>query len=166
MFKTIFCSGIASATDVFNVYYAERCIWHILFKIKGTPGHGSLLMKDTVGEKLRFLIDKIFDFRETQVKRLEENADLTIGDVTTVNITMINGGVQSNVVPPEIQMMTDIRLALDVDQDKFEGMFRNWCNEAGNIDWEWDLKDPYIKPTSIDETNIYWKAFKSTVDDM
>jgi aminoacylase len=154
-------TGIASPTDVFNVYYAERCIWHIIFKINGTPGHGSLLLKDTAGEKLRRLLDRFFDYRATQVERLSSDPELTIGDVTTVNVTMVEGGVQSNVVPPDFTIMTDFRLAVDVDHEGFESMFKKWCEESGeNIEYEWDLKDPFIAPTKLDDGNVYWNAFK------
>lgn len=162
-----FPPGIASTTDTFNIYYAERCIWHIIFKINGTPGHGSLLLKDTAGEKLRNFLDQVFDYRATQVAKLNSNPELTIGDVTTVNLTMIEGGVQSNVVPPDFTIMTDVRLAVDVNHDEFEAMFQHWCTVAGeNIKYEWDLKDPFIPPTKLDESNIYWHAFKAAVNEL
>lgn len=164
---TFLSPGIASTTDTFNIYYAERCIWHIIFKINGTPGHGSLLLKDTAGEKLRNFLDQVFDYRASQVAKLNNNPELTIGDVTTVNITMIEGGVLSNVIPPDFTIMTDFRLAVDVNHDEFEEMFKHWCTEAGeNIEYEWDLKDPFIPPTKLDESNIYWHAFKAAVDEL
>lgn len=49
----------------------------------GHPGHGSFLLKNTAGEKVRKLLDRLIDFRDTQVKRLNDNPELTIGDVTT-----------------------------------------------------------------------------------
>lgn len=42
----------------------------------------------------------MMDFREQEVRKLDNNPDLTIGDVTTVNLTMLSGGIQTNVVPP------------------------------------------------------------------
>lgn len=58
--------------------------------------------------------------REQEVRRLENNPDLTIGDVTTINLTIANGGVQTNVIPPKMMVCFDIRLALDVDHLEFE----------------------------------------------
>jgi aminoacylase len=131
-----------------------------------TPGHGSLLLKNTAGENLHNLLNKFFAYRATQVDKLNSDPELTIGDVTTVNVTMINGGVQSNVVPPDFTIMTDFRLAVDVDHDEFEAMFKRWCAESGeNIEYEWDLKDPYIPPTKLD-SNVYWDAFKSAVEEL
>lgn len=107
------------------------------------------------------------EYRDTQVKRLENDPQLTIGDVTTVNITMINGGVQSNVIPPEYKMMVDIRLALDVDHNQFENMFKTWCDESGKgITYSFEQKQPKVEATKTDETNHYFTAFKSAVDEL
>lgn len=125
-----------------------------------------MLLKDTAAERLRKILDRFYDYRDTQVKRLKENPELTIGDVTTVNITMINGGVQLNTVPPNIRVMTDIRLAVDVVHDDFENMVKSWCEEAGDVDYSFDLKDPFIPPTKLDESNVYWHAFKSAVSEL
>lgn len=59
-------------------------------KCSGTPGHGSLLLKNTAGEKVHFLINKLMELRAHEVKRLANNPELTIGDVTTVNLTKMN----------------------------------------------------------------------------
>lgn len=61
----------------------------VMFHISGTPGHGSLLLKNTAGQKARYIIDKLMDMREQEVMKLENNPEFTIGDVTTVNVTMM-----------------------------------------------------------------------------
>jgi aminoacylase len=55
----------------------------------GTPGHGSLLLPDTAGEKVRIVIDRFMDFREQEKKKLHSDPNLTVGDVTTVNLTQL-----------------------------------------------------------------------------
>lgn len=60
------------------------------------------------------------DYRQVEVQKLENNPEFTIGDVTTVNLTILKGGVQSNVVPPVLTAVFDVRLALDVDHSAFE----------------------------------------------
>lgn len=112
--------GIASPNDEFNVYYAERTIWHIEIKCFGQSGHGSLLFKHTPGEKLNYMMNKLMEFRKNESLRLENNPELTIGDVTSVNLTMLSGGVQDNVVPPVFTASFDIRLANNVDDKEFE----------------------------------------------
>lgn len=100
----------------------SRTKWEIEITAKGQAGHGMLLLKNTAGEKLHSVIDKFFKFRKGESENLESNPKLTIGDVTTVNLTMISGGTQGNVVPPEMSAVIDCRIANDVDFDAFERM--------------------------------------------
>jgi len=92
----------------------------VIFKISGSAGHGLLLMPNTAGEKFSYLTSKLMEFREGQVKRLKDNPELQIGDVTTINLTSVDGGVQSNVVPPVLTACFDIRLSLDIKVLEFE----------------------------------------------
>lgn len=81
--------GIASPTEVFNLYYAERTIWQIEFICHGHSGHGSMLFANTPGEKIHYIVDKLMTLRKVESAKLE-NRD--IGDVTSVNMTLLNGG--------------------------------------------------------------------------
>lgn len=90
------------------------------FTINGSPGHGSLLLDDTAGVKMNYILNKLSEFRREQVEKLQNNPELTIGDVTTVNLTKISGGVQSNVIPPQFHLTFDIRFALHEDMDQFD----------------------------------------------
>lgn len=124
-----------------------------------------MLLKNTAGEKVRNLLDRFIDYRNTQVKRLSDHPELTIGDVTTVNITMMNGGVQANVIPPQYKITVDMRLALDVDHQEFENMFRKWCEESGEgIVYEFEQKQPKVPPTKTDKSNVYWGAFQEATE--
>lgn len=114
--------GIASADETFPVFYAERSVWRMDFKCNGTSGHGSLLHERTAGEKIRHILDRFMDYRAEQVELLKNNPEFSIGDVTTVNLCILKGGVQSNVVPPAFGATFDVRLAIDVDHDAFEKM--------------------------------------------
>jgi len=55
----------------------------------GTPGHGSLMLPDTAGEKVEIIINKFMDLRRREKAKLESNKNLTVGDVITVNLTQI-----------------------------------------------------------------------------
>lgn len=92
------------------------------FICTGTTGHGSLLHENTAGEKLRRILDCIMNYRTEQAEKLKNNPEMTIGDVTTVNLTILSGGLQSNVVPSALVALFDCRLAVDVDHDAFEEM--------------------------------------------
>ncbi|EDW03378.1 GH11206 [Drosophila grimshawi] len=159
--------GLASPTADFPVFYAERSVWRLTFKISGTAGHGSLLLPNTAGEKFQYILDKMMQLRKQQVARLENNPELKIGDVTTINLTRIGGGVQSNVVPPELTAGFDCRLALDVNHDEFITQLNTWMAEAGGgIELEFDQKHPYVPPTATDASNPFWLAFKSATDEL
>lgn len=68
------------------------------------------------------------EFRDAEEAKLENDSNLSIGDVTTVNLTMIRGGIQNNVIPGEMTVVFDIRLAVDVDHNEFDGMVKRKKN--------------------------------------
>ncbi|ALC40179.1 maker593 [Drosophila busckii] len=159
--------GLASPTPEFPVFYAERSVWRLTFKISGTAGHGSLLLPNTAGVKLQYMLNKMMELRKQQVQRLENNPELTIGDVTTINLTRLGGGVQSNVVPPLLTAGFDCRLGLDIDHTEFEAQLQRWMTEAGGgIELEFDQQHPYVPPTATDDSNAYWLAFKRATDEL
>ena len=43
--------------------------------------------------------------------RLKADPKLSLGDVTTLNVTRLTGGIQYNVVPYEMGMWVDIRIS-------------------------------------------------------
>ena len=84
-----------------------------------------MFLENTAGEKAQYMINKLLEYRykcSSTIKhrsiiilhRAQEKAKLqadpnkTLGDVTTVNLTIMNGGVQTNVVPDKyvFQMFT------------------------------------------------------------
>ncbi|XP_017144301.2 aminoacylase-1 [Drosophila miranda] len=159
--------GLASPTAEFPVFYAERSVWRVYFHISGTSGHGSLLLSNTAGEKLNYIVGKMMAYRKVQVQRLDNNPELCIGDVTTINLTKLEGGVQSNVVPPLLMVCFDCRLALDVDHQEFEATLQKWCAEAGGgIELTYEQKQPRVLPTPIDASNHFWVAFKKATDNL
>lgn len=44
------------------------------------------------------------------------------GSVTSINLNILNGGIGTNVVPPEMSAYFDIRLAVDTDWDELDRM--------------------------------------------
>lgn len=55
----------------------------------GNPGHGSRFIEGTAAEKLRHVINRFLDFRQKEKDRLEQDHHLTLGDVTSLNLTKI-----------------------------------------------------------------------------
>ncbi|XP_046387208.1 aminoacylase-1-like [Ischnura elegans] len=159
--------GMASPTEEFVLYNGERSIWHMCIHCPGTPGHGSLMHPSTAGEKLRIIIDRFMDFRQKEKEKLEANPTLTVGDVTTINLTQIKGGVQPNVVPPELQVIFDARLAVTIDHKEFLAMIESWCNEAGpGTHLTFIQRNAKAPVTPLDESNPWWVAFKRASDAM
>lgn len=147
--------GLASASDEFLVFYAERPAWceyttflygpsavtvphkrstqsisiaprtalsvlHV--HCPGSTGHGSLLLRDTAGEKVAALLRRFAEFRSAVVAQLAADPALRVEDVTTINLTQLCGGVQVNVVPPEMRVSFDVRLAVTQSHEEFEEM--------------------------------------------
>ncbi|CAG9578644.1 unnamed protein product [Danaus chrysippus] len=159
--------GMANPDEEFIVFNGERNIWQIHVICTGQPGHGSLLIPNTAGEKMRYIINKFMDLRDEQKKILESNPKLTIGDVTTINLTQVFGGVQSNVVPEKLTVVFDCRLAIHVDHEEFENRIKQWCKEAGEgVTFEFEQKNAPVECTKTDASNIYWVAFKSVADEL
>ncbi|XP_047509101.1 aminoacylase-1A-like [Pieris napi] len=157
--------GMASPTDEFVLFYGERSIWQIHVHCTGQPGHASLLFPNTAGEKLRFIINKFMTLRDEQKNILDSNPKLTIGDVTTINLTQVHGGIQSNVIPEKLSIVFDCRLAVTVDHEAFENTIKQWCKEAGDgVTYEFEQKNPAVECTKLDDSNPFWVAFKESAD--
>lgn len=157
--------GIASPTEAFALFNGERTIWQMKIHCPGVPGHGSLLHENTAVEKVNFIMNKFLALREEEKSKLKANKNLTIGDVTTINITMLSGGVQVNVLPPEFIVGVDCRVAVDRDLEAFLGMIRAWCAEAGEGTYvEFTSKDSYVPPTLLNDKNKWWLSLKQTLE--
>lgn len=109
----------------------------------------------------------MMDFREQEISRIELNPKLLMSDVTTVNLTRLSGGLQNNVVPPELSVTFDMRIAVDVNLDKLMERMQLWCKEAGEgVSIDFHEKGEYVPPTRVDEQNKFWVAFKKATDEM
>lgn len=96
----------------------ERRLWQIEITYNGKSGHGSKLFDNTPGEKLNYVVNKLMEYRAEQ-KRKMDKLHLPLGNVTSVNLTKLRGGVANNVIPAELSTTFDIRLSLDTDVDTF-----------------------------------------------
>lgn len=158
--------GLPSETDSFKVYYAERSPWWIEVVCPGDPGHGSMFIKNNAAEKLRRVINSFLKFKDSEEKRKELDG-LKIGEVTTVNLTMIQGGVQPNVVPNNFKAYFDLRLPPTVDLQKFEEEIRQWIHQAGDgVEMNFLQKSDTQQKTDTSDENIFWKALSSSFAEM
>lgn len=96
----------------------------IVFKCSGHTGHGSILWRNTAGEKLSYITQKLYEFRKAELDKLENNPDLDEGEVNCVNLTILNGGVLMNVIPVSFSATFDMRFVPDFDLKAFEKQVR------------------------------------------
>lgn len=117
--------GLSHEGNVFVVYTGERTSMWARFEAVGPVGHGAKLIPNTAIERLTVAIDKLATRRRANVQKLETNPKLKIGDVTTVNITVLNGGTSNdggktfapNVIPSDAFIIADIRASLQDFQE-------------------------------------------------
>lgn len=109
------------------------CFLAVELICEGQAGRGSILLENTAGEKLHYMLKKFVEFRKQEILKLKDNPKLTLGDTTTVNMTMLQGGLQPNMVPAEMRVTIDIRLPLDVDHGILDEQVRNISNASKSL---------------------------------
>ncbi|CAH8873505.1 unnamed protein product [Trichobilharzia szidati] len=158
-----FCldEGIPSSSEDYLAFYDERRpVWLNVY-FYGNAGHGLALIENTAAEKFRIFLNHIYCFRKEEQLRLENSqGKLTLGDITTVNMTMVNGGVQHNVVPEKLLASFDIRLTPSLSLDSLKEKLNQWAISAGGqIEFEYsntgvDLKQSVVFPN--ESSNPWW----------
>ncbi|TNN06111.1 Aminoacylase-1 [Schistosoma japonicum] len=158
-----FCldEGIPSCSEDYIAFYDERRPVWLNVNFYGNAGHGLALIENTAAEKFRIFFNHVYSFRIEEQLRLENSqGKLTLGDITTVNMTMVNGGVQHNVVPEKLSASFDIRLTPSLSLDDFKNKLDQWRSNAGaQIEFEFintgvDLKQSVVIPN--ESTNPWW----------
>jgi aminoacylase len=95
--------------------------------------------------KLISSINQFLEFRASEEAKLGAHSGckhavaLKLGDVTTLNLTVLKGGVTPdngatyayNVVPMEAEAGFDIRIPPAVDLAEFEDKIKEWTSEGG-----------------------------------
>ncbi|XP_069792983.1 aminoacylase-1-like [Narcine bancroftii] len=159
--------GLANPTDAYTAFYGERNVWWVIVHCPGSPGHGSRFIENNAGEKVRRVLNSFLEFREEEKKRLNSSKCLTLGNVTTVNLTTLKGGVAYNVIPNELIASFDIRIPPTEDLQAFEEQLKKWCQNAGEgVFFEFFQKTMSDKLTSTDLSNPWWNAFSSACREM
>eukprot|EP00941_MAST-03F_sp_MAST-3F-sp1_P002368 g2368.t1 len=147
-----------SPTGEYTVFYGERSPWWILVKAKGPTGHGSRFIEDPATHKLIRVAQKAIAYRNEQEERLGYNDSNThtkckggckhaqakkLGDVTTINLTMLKAGVTGdggktwnlNVLPIEAEAGFDIRIPPSCPMETIKSLLDTWTAEEG-LSWE------------------------------
>uniref|UniRef100_A0A8C0IUL2 N-acyl-aliphatic-L-amino acid amidohydrolase n=1 Tax=Chelonoidis abingdonii TaxID=106734 RepID=A0A8C0IUL2_CHEAB len=154
--------GLANPTDAFTVFYGEKCVWWIKVKCEGNPGHGSQFIENTAAEKLVREVALFWGVRG--LAWLSQRPHLTLGDVTSINMTMLSGGVSFNVVPSELSAAFDIRIPPTVNLQAFEEQLTVWCRAAGEgVTYKFYQKYMDQTVTFTEESDPWWKAFSGAL---
>lgn len=111
--------GYPSVNENLDVYFAEKPDWEVTITASGHSGHASILFDDTAGEKLNYVVNKFMEFRKNETIKWKEQ-NYPYGNVTSINLTILNGGLKGNVVPPEMSAFFDLRLSINTDWDELE----------------------------------------------
>uniref|UniRef100_A0A0B7B2D8 N-acyl-aliphatic-L-amino acid amidohydrolase n=1 Tax=Arion vulgaris TaxID=1028688 RepID=A0A0B7B2D8_9EUPU len=154
--------GIANPGEQMRVFYGERSIWWIKVTFKGQPGHGSQFIENTAAKKLQYVFNKFMDLRDSEEKRFKANPEQGLGNCTTVNMTIIEGGVQPNVIPAVISAIFDMRIPPTEDFVALKKKIQKWCQEAGeDVSIEMLVDGNSTEIISLTDENPWWVAFHS-----
>ncbi|KAJ3101296.1 adenylate cyclase [Phlyctochytrium planicorne] len=164
--------GIASTGNNIRVFHAERSPWWIWIKATGNVGHGSQFIQDPAPAKLLKVLNKFLQWRDTQealfkfgMKSDGSRKPLTLGDVTTVNLTMLKCGIQMNVLPNEAFGGLDVRVSPWVNLVEFENMIKGWCEEESGVTYSFQQKFDSTQVTAVDDTNPWFVALREVAED-
>ncbi|GMS96280.1 hypothetical protein PENTCL1PPCAC_18455 [Pristionchus entomophagus] len=132
----------------------------------GNPGHGSKFIENTAVEKLHKFMTSALSFRAEQKAKLDAHPEFNIGNVTTLNITIIKGGVQTNVVPEKIVANVDCRVTPADNFEDLEAKIRGWCKAAGEgITIEWHQKCMTKSVTTTTRDDPWWAALEDVLNE-
>jgi len=154
-----FDEGIASEGEEIPVFFADRHEIWIKIRCPGNPGHGSRFVENTAAEKVNYMMNKLLGWRKQEEDRMKAG-NLLLGEVTTVNVTGLEGGEQVNVVPSEMVMTVDIRATPSMAVEEVEKRVKGWMEEAGEgLELEYIQEAPNQIPTSISPEDPFWAGF-------
>ncbi|KAJ3362436.1 adenylate cyclase [Allomyces javanicus] len=158
--------GLGNPDNAYKVYHGERAPWWIKVSVKGETGHGSQFIENTPGPKLQRVMAKFLAFRDEQEAQLKagvrpDGRPFSLGDVTTVNLTMLNGGVQMNVIPNQLDMGFDIRISPRMPLAKFRALLDAWCASEEGVSYEFIQLTPCNFVTPLNN-NPWWHALQAT----
>ncbi|GFN97463.1 aminoacylase-1-like [Plakobranchus ocellatus] len=153
--------GIASPENKMRVFYGERSVWWFKITSRGPPGHASAFIENTAVKKLHNVIGYCLAFRDEQEKLYKANPAAGLGAVTTLNVSVLEGGVQPNVVPASMSAIVDMRLPPTITPSEMKAQIRKWCDDAGpDVDYEMMIEKNSVEMVSVTEDNPWWVTFR------
>ncbi|KAM1044118.1 hypothetical protein ACFX14_035213 [Malus domestica] len=167
--------GLASPTETYRAFYAERCPMWLVIKATGAPGHGAKLYDNTAMENLLKSIESVRRFRAAQFDLVKAGLKAE-GEVISVNMVFLKAGTPTptgfvmNMQPSEAEAGFDIRVPPIADQESLEKRIaEEWAPTSRNMTFRFKQKvsvlDKSGKPilTATDSSNPWWALLEDAV---
>ena len=157
--------GIPSPFNSLLIFNGERIPWWVKIIAIGNAGHGSALLQGTAVERLLCVLERVRSFRAKQVKRLSQSDDQLrdCGKFTSVNITRLQAGSQTNVIPDEAIAYLDIRLSnKDTGEEDMMQLLKDWTDGEG-LTFSLEQKNCFTPETSVDKDDPWWSSIHSVL---
>ncbi|XP_062020139.1 uncharacterized protein LOC133736606 isoform X1 [Rosa rugosa] len=170
--------GLASPSEHYRAFYAERCPWWLIIKATGAPGHGAKLYDNTAMENLLKSIESVRRFRASQFDLVKAGLKAE-GEVVSVNMAFLKAGTPSptgfvmNLQPSEAEAGFDIRVPPTADQESLEKRIaeewapssRNMTFRLGQFKQKVSVLDESGRPvlTATDSSNPWWALLEEAV---
>jgi hypothetical protein len=90
-------TGLASPSENYRTFYAERNPWWLVIKATGPPGHGAKLYDNSAMENLLKSVESIRRFRASQFDLVKAGLKAE-GEVFSVNTVFVKAGTPSPTV--------------------------------------------------------------------
>uniref|UniRef100_A0AC34Q9J4 Peptidase M20 dimerisation domain-containing protein n=1 Tax=Panagrolaimus sp. JU765 TaxID=591449 RepID=A0AC34Q9J4_9BILA len=121
-------------------------------------------MENDAGTKLQRLLEVVYKYRSEQKAKVDSSGGkLKLGDLTSVNLTKVDGGVQVNVLPDEIVACFDIRV-IPSEVEGFEDVLKQWMTYAGaGVKYSFEIYTFNKNTTPITDDDPHWHVFSSTL---
>ncbi|XP_008235828.1 PREDICTED: aminoacylase-1 isoform X1 [Prunus mume] len=170
--------GLASPTENYRTFYAERCPMWLVIKATGAPGHGAKLYDNTAMENLLKSIESVRRFRASQFDLVKAGLKAE-GEVVSVNMVFLKAGTPTptgfvmNLQPSEAEAGFDIRVPPTADQESLERRIaeewapssRNMTFMRGQFKQKVSVLDDSGRPvlTATDSSNPWWGLLEEAV---
>ncbi|OMH79238.1 Aminoacylase-1A [Zancudomyces culisetae] len=155
--------GISSPENILWALGAERLVSAVKLTAHGNTGHGSQFIEGTAIEKLLPVINAMMALREEEKNRLEttwNNKEEHQGEVTAVNLTILEGGKQQNVVPATYSATFDIRVSPRRNIVEFRKMISDLAEKHG-VECQFPYDETRNPISEWDSTNPFFSSIES-----
>ncbi len=177
--------GLANTGEMFTVFNGERKSFWLCLEATGPTGHGSRFIENTAVPKLIEVCQKALAYREEERKRLgveggcAHASSKKLGDVTTLNITMLKSGFfvgdkmerfVANTIPTVAQAGVDVRIPTTMSVKDLSDLLDEWCSDEC-VRWEFlPWFNASLKPHCVSSTNRkenpFWGTFLDSMEEM